>query len=107
MVRKNKKCLSEHGRRTTAAKPVEVPREKPKVQIVERGDGRILIVGASAAALYCGVSQQAFGRVIRDHARPRVKPRTIFTIERRVREKYPELFEDSSTTVTVLEGGAK
>ena len=95
MVRKNKKCLSERGRMTTAAKAAcAAPADKPKVQIVERGDGRILIVGASAAALYCGVSQQAFGRVIRTHARPRVKPRTIFTIERRVREKYPELFKD-------------
>ena len=94
MDRKNKKCLSKHGRRTTAAKAASVaPTEKPKVQIVERGDGSILIVGASAAALYCGVSQQAFGRVIRTHAMPRVKPRTIYTIERRVREKYPELFE--------------
>ena len=69
--------------------------DKPPVQIIERGNGRILIVGCTEAAKYCGVSQQAFGRVIRDHARPRQRERTIFNIERRVRAKYPELFADA------------
>ena len=45
--------------------------EKPPVQIVERADGRILIVGCTEAAKYCGVSQQAFGRVVRMHSRPK------------------------------------
>lgn len=68
--------------------------EKPVVQLVKRPNGSLLILGCTEAAKFCGVSQQAFGRVVRAHAVPKVKPRTIYTIERRVREKYPELFEE-------------
>ena len=68
--------------------------EKPVVQLVRRPNGSLLILGCTEAAKFCGVSQQAFGRVVRAHAVPKVKPRTIYTIERRVREKYPELFEE-------------
>ena len=67
---------------------------KPVVQLVRRPNGSLLILGCTEAAKFCGVSQQAFGRVVRAHAVPKVKPRTIYTIERRVREKYPELFEE-------------
>ena len=94
MSRKEDKRLEKRGARIPAAKPVEAPKEKPHVQLVRRANGSLLIVGCTEAAKYCGVSQQAFGRVIRDHAVPRVKPRTIYTIERKVREKYSELFED-------------
>lgn len=68
--------------------------ERPVVQLVKRPNGSLLILGCTEAAKFCGVSQQAFGRVVRAHAVPKVKPRTIYTIERRVREKYPELFEE-------------
>ena len=68
--------------------------EKPVVQLVKRPNGSLLILGCTEAAKFCGVSQQAFGRVVRAHAVPKVKLRTIYTIERKVREKYPELFAD-------------
>ena len=66
---------------------------KPSIQIVPRPGGRVVIVGCEDAARYCGVSAQAFGRVIRDRALRMKRERRIFDIERKVREKYPELFE--------------
>ena len=86
--------MNRKEQRRSAKCGAQVNMEKPAVQLVRRANGSLLIIGCTEAAKYCGVSQQAFGRVIRAHAVPKVKPRTIYTIERRVREKYPELFEE-------------
>ena len=77
-------------------------KDKPQVKLVERPDGRLLILGGTAAARYCGVSQQAFGRVIRDHARVRVRERTIYNIEKKIRLAYPELFADVDAQMAAL-----
>ena len=85
MERQNDKCASE----TTAA--------KPKIVIVPLDGGMIRIVGSKAAADYCGVSHQAFGRVVRRINAQRIRPRTIYKrAEDLVKAKYPELFDGVS-----------
>ena len=81
--------------RTIEAPPPDAS-GKPLVQIVERGNGKIFIVGAQDAARFCGVSQQAFSRVVRTRYIQRIKPKSVWRIEDKVRRIYPELFEGSS-----------
>ena len=73
---------------------------KPVVTLIHRSDNDgISIINSSAAARFCGVSQQAFQRVVRTFIRrmmDNTKSRqTIYrSVESVVKTAYPELFDN-------------
>lgn len=75
--------------------------QKPVVTLIHRrATDSINLINSSAAARFCGVSQQAFQRVVRTFIRRMLDAKTSRrqTIYRRVEDvvkrTYPELFEN-------------
>ena len=67
--------------------------KRPEVTVVDIGNGMVRIVNCAPAARYCGVSSQAFGRVIRRAIRNRQTGGEVFArVKDAVKRHYPEFF---------------
>ena len=94
---RNKKTKDRRVNKTTRNL---VATTKPVVTLIHRCDNDgISIINSSAAARFCGVSQQAFQRVVRTFIRrmmDNTKSRqTIYrSVENAVKTAYPELFDN-------------
>ena len=66
--------------------------EKPHVEKVTMPDGQVRLLGVGRGAAWLGCSQQALGQIVRGGKHYQRKG----PLEERVREAYPELFEEKA-----------
>lgn len=93
MARATKSVSAQHAPTTMANSAAQAMPKRPEITVVDIGDGLVRVVNCAAAAKFCGVSSQAFGRVIRRALRNKQTGGEVFArVKDAVKRHYPEFF---------------
>lgn len=93
MARAAKSVSSQQTPSTMAKSAAQAVVKRPEITVVDIGGGLVRVVNCAAAAKYCGVSSQAFGRVIRRALRNKQTGGEVFArVKDAVKKHYPEFF---------------
>ena len=93
MARVAKSVSSQQTPSTMVKGAAQAVVKRPEITVVDIGGGLVRVVNCAAAAKYCGVSSQAFGRVIRRALRNKQTGGEVFArVKDAVKKHYPEFF---------------
>lgn len=93
MARATKSVSSQHSPTVMASGAAQAVVKRPEITVVDIGGSSVRVVNCVAAAKYCGVSSQAFGRVIRRALRNKQTGGEVFArVKDAVKKHYPEFF---------------
>ena len=93
MARAAKSVSSQQTPSTMAKSAAQAVVKRPEITVVDIGGSSVRVVNCVAAAKYCGVSSQAFGRVIRRALRNKQTGGEVFArVKDAVKKHYPEFF---------------